>query len=157
MWRVYETAMTHECAIALLVYKAQRIQVLPQNPDSSVCSTTRMCRGTLMNVQREEIVEWSCYFVFFVYKKYSRSFITLRLNLWCHIDYFNNVLTTFWALNVLVALLSMQGQKAHAFHQNILIWVLKMNEGLTGWHDDDWIFIFGWTMPLRPIHTKNDN
>ncbi len=27
-------------------------------------------------------------------------------------DYFNDVLTTFWVFNMLVALLSMQGQKA---------------------------------------------
>ncbi len=41
-------------------------------------------------------------------------------------------LLPFWALNVSVALLSMQGQKALGFHQNILICVPKMNEGLTG-------------------------
>ncbi len=35
-------------------------------------------------------------------------------------------LLPFWALNVVVALLSMEGQK------NILICVPKMNEGLTG-------------------------
>ncbi len=37
-------------------------------------------------------------FVFFAHKKYSRSFITLWLNHWCHMDYFNNVLTTFLGL-----------------------------------------------------------
>ncbi len=37
-------------------------------------------------------------FVFFAHKKYSRSFIKLRLNHWCHMDYFNDVLTTFLAL-----------------------------------------------------------
>ncbi len=37
-------------------------------------------------------------FVFFAHKKYSHSFITLRLNHWCHMDYFNNVLTTFLSL-----------------------------------------------------------
>ncbi len=41
-------------------------------------------------------------------------------------------LLSFWALNVVVVLLSMQGQKTLGFHQNILICVLKMNEGLTG-------------------------
>ncbi len=34
-------------------------------------------------------------FVFFAHKKYSRGFIKLRLNHRCHMDYFNNVLTTF--------------------------------------------------------------
>ncbi len=37
-------------------------------------------------------------FVFFAHKKFSRSFITLRLDHWCHMDYFNNVLTTFLGL-----------------------------------------------------------
>ncbi len=37
-------------------------------------------------------------FVFFAHRKYSRSFITLRLNHWCHMDYFNDVLATFLGL-----------------------------------------------------------
>ncbi len=36
-------------------------------------------------------------------------------------DYFNDALTTFWALNISVALLSMQGQKLSDFIKNILI------------------------------------
>ncbi len=39
-------------------------------------------------------------------------------------------LLPFWVLKVSVALLSMQGQKAH--QKYILICVLNMNEGLTG-------------------------
>ncbi len=38
----------------------------------------------------------------YLHKKYSRSLITLKLNHWCQMDYFNNV----WALNVSVVLLS---------------------------------------------------
>ncbi len=34
--------------------------------------------------------------------------------------------------NISVVLLSMEDQRALRFHQNILICVLKMNEGLTG-------------------------
>ncbi len=41
-------------------------------------------------------------FVFFAHKKYSCSFLKWRLNHWCHMDYFNDILTT---LNVVVALL----------------------------------------------------
>ncbi len=43
----------------------------------------------------------------------------MRILLVCKDNYFNDVLTTvhFWALNVVVALLSMQGQKALGFHQ----------------------------------------
>ncbi len=39
-------------------------------------------------------------FVFFAHKKYSRSFIKLRLYHWCHTDYFNDVLTTFLGLEL---------------------------------------------------------
>ncbi len=38
------------------------------------------------------------YFCVFAHKKYSCSFITLRLNYWCHMDYYINVLTTFLGL-----------------------------------------------------------
>ncbi len=34
-------------------------------------------------------------FVFFAHKKYSRSFMVEQLNHWCHMDYFNDALTTF--------------------------------------------------------------
>ncbi len=50
-------------------------------------------------------------FVFFVHKKYSRSFTT---------DYFTMFLLPFWALNVSVVLLSMQGQKSLGFHKKYL-------------------------------------
>ncbi len=37
-------------------------------------------------------------FLFFAHKNYSRSFITLRLNHWYHIDYFKDLFTTFLGL-----------------------------------------------------------
>ncbi len=37
-------------------------------------------------------------FVFFLYKKYSRSFVKLQLNHWWHMDYFNDDLTIFLGL-----------------------------------------------------------
>ncbi len=36
--------------------------------------------------------------LFFAHKKYSRSFIKLRLSHWCHMDYFNDVFLTFLGL-----------------------------------------------------------
>ncbi len=33
--------------------------------------------------------------IFFMQKKYSRCFIKLQLKHWCHMDCFNNVLSTF--------------------------------------------------------------
>ncbi len=37
-------------------------------------------------------------FIFFAHKKYSCSFIKLRSNHWCHLDFFKDVLTTFLGL-----------------------------------------------------------
>ncbi len=74
-------------------------------------------------------------------------------------DYFNDVLTT---LDVSVVLLSMQGQKALGFHQKYLHLCSEDERrsyrfGTTwGWEINDRIFIFGWTNPLRPIHTKTN-
>ncbi len=94
--------------------------------------------------------------VFFAHKKLSHSLIKLRLNHWCHMDYFNDDLTTFLcSMNISVTLLSMQGQKALGFNKKkILIRVLKMNVCLTVWNDMGWvtndgIFIFGWPIPLK--------
>ncbi len=41
-------------------------------------------------------------------------------------------LLSFWALNVSVQLLSIQGQKAVGFHQKYLNLSSKMNKGFTG-------------------------
>ncbi len=96
--------------------------------------------------------------VFFVHKKYSRSFITLRLNHWCHMDYFNNVLTTFLGLDVSVTLLSMQGQKALGFHQIYLNSCsdderMSYGFGTTwGWVINDRIFILGELSLKGEIH-----
>ncbi len=57
-------------------------------------------------------------------------------------------LLRFWALNILVKLLSMQGQKALGFHKNILIFVPKMNKGLMGLerHEVEVFHFFYWTL-----------
>ncbi len=63
-------------------------------------------------------------------------------------------LQRFWALNVVVPLLSMQGQKALGFHQKYLNLCCEDEQmsygfGTTwGWVINDRIFIFGWTIPL---------
>ncbi len=59
--------------------------------------------------------------LFFAHKRYSRSVIKLRLNHWCHMDCFTDVLATFLSVgNISVALLSTQGQRALGFHQKYL-------------------------------------
>ncbi len=72
-------------------------------------------------------------FVFLAYKKYSRSFVKFWLNNWCHMDYFTDVLATFLSLDR-VRILAVYGRvrKLSECIKNILICVLKMNEGLTG-------------------------
>ncbi len=73
-----------------------------------------------------KIARWQQYeyviFVFFAHKKYSCSFIKLRLNHWCHMDYFNDVLTAFLCFErgSSLPLLSIEGQRALEFHQKYL-------------------------------------
>ncbi len=50
------------------------------------------------DMQEKELLNKVVIFVFFAHKKYSCSFITLRLSHRCHMDYFNDVLTTFLGL-----------------------------------------------------------
>ncbi len=77
-------------------------------------------------------------------KKYSHSLLKLRLNHWCHMDYFNNVLTTFLGLECVSCI---------AVYCRVR-WLSKMSEGLMGLerHEDgvinDRIFIYGWTVLL---------
>ncbi len=48
----------------------------------------------------DELLNKVVIFVFFAYKKYSRSFVKLRLNPWCHMDYFTDLLATFLDLDL---------------------------------------------------------
>ncbi len=50
------------------------------------------------NTEEKTFLNKVIIFVSFVHKKYSHSFIKLQLNHWCHMDYFNNVLTKFLCL-----------------------------------------------------------
>ncbi len=79
-------------------------------------------------------------------------------------DYFNNVLTAFRALNVVVTLLSMQGQKALEFHQTYLNLCSEDDRRSYGfgttwrWVINDRSFIFGWTIPFNIdliLHIQN--
>ncbi len=96
-------------------------------------------------------------FFFFVHANYSRRFVKLWLNYWCHMDYFTNVLTTFLGLGIFqlhcflwrvtelsdfiknLNLCSEDEQRSYGF-------------GMTwGWVIKDRIFIFGWTIPLNIV------
>ncbi len=69
-------------------------------------------------------------FVLFAHKKYSRSFITLRLNQCSHMDHFNDVLTTFLGLERGSCVAVYAGSESSRISSKISYFV--MNEGLTG-------------------------
>ncbi len=55
-------------------------------------------------------------FVLFAHKKYSHSLVKFKLKQSSH----NMSLLPFWALNMVVALLSFESQKAFGFHQKYI-------------------------------------
>ncbi len=88
---------------------------------------------TLQNGAIVELLYKVVIFVFFAYKKYSCSFIMLRLNHWWQIDYFDDVFHTFLDLDTGIYL-AVNGTVTSlpVFIQNILNCVLKTNEAFTG-------------------------
>ncbi len=88
-----------------------------------------------------------------MHKKYPRSFIQLRLNHWSHMDYFNNILTTFWALNMVDALLSMQGPW---FPQKYLNMCFK-DERRTYGFGTTWIKFFWVNYPFNQPRYQHKN
>ncbi len=118
LWR---TVTYHEACmfIPVLAIKLQRIQVLRQNAGSCVSSTTRMHKHS--NRGKKELLHKVVIFVFFVHNMYSRSFLKLRLNHWCHMAYFTYVLTTFLGLERVNCVAVYGGQKALICHQKYLM------------------------------------
>ncbi len=55
-------------------------------------------RASRSDTEEKKLLNKFIIFAFFAHKKYSRSFIKLWLNHWSHMDYFNDVLTTFLGL-----------------------------------------------------------
>ncbi len=78
---------------------------------------------------------------FFPYKKYSRSFIMLRLNHWWQMEYSDHVFYTFLGLDSVNCLaVNVTVTSLPVFIQNILNCVLKMNEAFTGLeHGGKWL------------------
>ncbi len=112
---------------------------------------------TLQNGGRRWIGEKNCWInrviiVFFAYKKYSRSFVKLRLNVtWTSLLM---SLLCFCVLIVVVSFLSMDGQRALRFHQKYLNlcsederWSYRFGKSW-GWVINDRIVIWGGTIPL---------
>ncbi len=75
-----------------------------------------------------------------LYKNDFCSFIKLRLNHWCHMDYFTDFLTMFLSLGIFNLHCSLcRVRKLLDFIKNILICGSKINRGLTGleWHEGE--------------------
>ncbi len=87
--------------------------------------------------RRGDVEETNCWkvviFVFFAHKKYSRSFVKLRLNHWSQMDYFIDVLATFLCVDR-GNILTVYGRVRELSEciKNILICCPKMNGSLTG-------------------------
>ncbi len=86
-------------------------------------------------------------------KKYSCSFVKLYLNIWCHMDYFNDVLTTFLGLERGSSIAVYAGSKKLSdFIKKISVlqnWRSYGSGTTWGWVINDRILIFGWTIPLN--------
>ncbi len=123
-------------------YEATRILSVPVNCPECVSTDTELY--TFFNKR---------IFVFFVHKSYSCSFIKLRLNQWCYVEYFINFLTSFLGLGCgsCVAL-----HTALRFPQ-ILNCVPKLNEVLWVGNKvrvNNWwlnFHFFRWTVHLRLV------
>ncbi len=107
----------------------------------------KCCQGDAEETNFEVVI-----FVFFVYKKYSCSFVKLRLNHWWHMDYFNNVLTTFLGLEC-VSCIAVYGGSESSRNSQKYLHLCSEDErrsygfGTTwGWVIND--RIFGWTISL---------
>ncbi len=119
-------------------------------------------RASKADMEEKKLLNKVVIFVFFSHKKYYCSFIKLRLNHWCHMDYFNDVLTTFLGLERGSCISVYAGSESSRISSKISSFVLRrwmkfyefvLREsyefGTTwGWVINDRIFIFGWTIPL---------
>ncbi len=60
-----------------------------------IVSVQRIFSKMALGIRRRIWIKFFFFFFFFAHKKYSRSFVKLRLNPWCHMDYFTDLLATF--------------------------------------------------------------
>ncbi len=91
-----------------------------------LCDTLQ--NGAIGRDGGDELLNKFVSFVFFVHKKYSRSFIKLQLNHWCHIDYFNNLLATFLDLDR-VRILAVYGGSESSWNASkiLILAILSIN------------------------------
>jgi len=88
---------------------------LPKNENSVIIymlASWYFCEHALTDTEEKKLLNNVIVFVFFVHKKYSCSFINVRLNRLCHIDYLNNVLTTFLGLELVSCVVVYAGSES---------------------------------------------
>ncbi len=131
-----------------------------------VCKQTNAhacyCHVSKTDTKEERLLNKIIIFVFFVHKNYSRTFIKLQLNPWCHMDYLNDVLATFLSLKC-VSSVAVYGSESSRIHQKYLNLCSEDEQrsykfGTTwGWVIHDRTFILGWIISLmryRPRHVS---
>ncbi len=86
-------------------------------------------------------------------KSILHRFIQLQLKHWCHMDYFNDGLTTFLGLEHFSCVAVYGGPESLGFnHLNLCSedeWRSYGFGKARGWVINDRIFIFGWTITLK--------
>ncbi len=84
----------------------------------------------------------------------TQKVVKLRLNHWCHMDYFNDVFATFLSLDRGRLCCLSEGQRALGIHQKYLNLCFEDERsfyrfGTTwGWVINNRFVMFGWTIPL---------
>ncbi len=141
---IIESTITHAHCFPLHVNKAKWMRVLRQQ--------------WLMWFGGEELWNKVVIFIFFAHKRYSRSFVKLRLNHWCHMDCFTNVLlTTFVGLGTfsyIAVYAESESSRISTKYLNLCSEDEQRSYGFVttrGRVINDRIFIFGWTIPLMRL------
>ncbi len=118
--------------------------------------------GSLVNARRLTRMRRNCWIkMYFAHKKYSHTFIKLRLNYWCYMDYFINVFITFLGLEHVSSVAVCRVRKLW-FHQKYLNLCSEDEQRSYGfgttWGSviNDIISVFGWTILLNWIQIMTD-
>ncbi len=97
---ILENIRWAETAYALLWKPHTRCAVFVQITALIAVSVQRIFSKMALHWRRgDKLLNKVIIFVFFAYEKYSRCFVKLRLNPWCHMDNFTDLLDTFLYLD----------------------------------------------------------
>ncbi len=151
---VHDTTTTHVIAFFCLQtsLSASRFNVrtpAPVSAASHACVVVVSWWASKTGTEEKKLLNKVDIFVFFVHKKYSHSFIQLRLNHWCHMDYFNDVLTTFLGPEHVSCIAVYAGSESSRFNQKYLNFRSYRFGTTWGWVINDRIFIFGLNTPFK--------